>query len=147
MHRFLYDCVVVKEEDGFLASFPQLPGCFTDGDTREEAIENAEEALEAYVADAVNRGEPLPSYESSAEVVAVSVKMSDLEARRAACRTFKEAALDLSVSPSRITALVKAGKLDVVLIDGHRMVTIESIERYAASERRAGRPKKFVALS
>ena len=147
MHRFLYDCVVVKEDDGFVASFPQLPGCFTDGDTREEAIKNAKEALEAYVADAVNRGEALPSYESTAEVVAMSVKMNDLEVKRAACRTFKEAALDLSFSPSRITALVRAGTLDVVLIDGHRMVTIESIERYAASERHAGRPRKFIAQS
>ena len=147
MYRFLYDCVVVKEDDGFIASFPQLPGCLADGDTREEAIGNAEEALEAYVADSVNRGEALPAYEPSAEVIAISVKMDELQAQKAACCTFKEAALDLTVSPSRITALVKAGKLDVVLIDGHRMITIEGIERYIASGRNVGRPKKFVALS
>ena len=43
-------------------------------------------------------------------------------------------------------ALVKAGKLDVELVDGRRMITIDSIERYAAQERHAGRPKKFVAV-
>lgn len=35
--RYSYDCVITREADGYVASFPQLPGCFTDGDTREEA--------------------------------------------------------------------------------------------------------------
>ncbi len=146
MHRFMYDCVVTKEDDGYCASFPQLPGCHADGDTRAEAIENASEALEAYVADAVNGGEAMPAYERSAEVLAISVEMGEQKAARAACRTFKDAALDLSVAPSRVTALVKAGKLDVVLVDGRRMITIESIERYIVNGRNSGRPKKFVAL-
>ena len=41
---------------------------------------------------------------------------------------------------------IKAGKLDVELVGGRRMITIGSIERYAAQERHAGRPKKFVAV-
>lgn len=36
--RFTYDCVLIKEDDGYCASFPQIPGTFADGDTREEAI-------------------------------------------------------------------------------------------------------------
>ena len=147
MGRYMFDCVVTKEDDGYCASFPQLPGCVTDGDTRDKAVRNADEALRAYLADCLNRGEALPVYERTAEVVSLSIELAEDEARRAACRTFKEAAQDLKVTPSRVTALVKAGRLDVTLVEGKRMVTIESIERYAASARHAGRPKKFVALS
>ena len=104
------------------------------------------EALMAFLADDLNNGRAPAGYERSAEVVALSVEIDHEDAREAACRTFKDAALDLKVSAPRITALVKAGKLDVELVDGRRMITIDSIERYAAQERHAGRPKKFVAV-
>ena len=123
--RFTYDCVLIKEDDGYCASFPQIPGAFADGDTREEAIAHATEALMAFLADDLNNGLTPAGYER---------------------RTFKDAALDLKVSAPRITALVKAGKLDVELVDGRRMITIDSIERYAAQKRHAGRPKKFIAV-
>lgn len=144
--RFTYDCVLIKEDDGYCASFPQIPGAFADGDTREEAIAHATEALMAFLADDLNNGLTPAGYERSAEVVALSVEIDHEDAREAACRTFKDAALDLKVSAPRITALVKAGKLDVELVDGRWMITIDSIERYAAQERHAGRPKKFVAV-
>ena len=42
---------IILEEDeevgGFIASFPGLPGCFSEGDTVEEAIENIKEAIQA----------------------------------------------------------------------------------------------------
>ena len=28
--RFTYDCVLIKEDDGYCASFPQIPGAFAD---------------------------------------------------------------------------------------------------------------------
>ena len=46
--RFTYDCVLIKEDDGYCASFPQISGAFADGDTREEAIAHATEALMAF---------------------------------------------------------------------------------------------------
>ena len=49
--RFTYDCVLIKEDDGYCASFPQIPGAFADGDTREEAIAHATEALMAFLAE------------------------------------------------------------------------------------------------
>ena len=30
--RFTYDCVLIKEDDGYCASFPQIPGAFADGE-------------------------------------------------------------------------------------------------------------------
>jgi len=42
--------VLEPGEDGFfLASVPALPGCHTQGKTREEAISNAEEAIKGWL--------------------------------------------------------------------------------------------------
>ena len=37
-------------EGGWLASFPDLPGCMSDGETPEEALHNAAEAEDAWLA-------------------------------------------------------------------------------------------------
>ncbi|MDX9715687.1 MAG: type II toxin-antitoxin system HicB family antitoxin [Dissulfurispiraceae bacterium] len=37
------------EEGGFNVTVPALDGCFTQGETEEEAIENAKEAIHAYI--------------------------------------------------------------------------------------------------
>ncbi len=43
--------VVYPGEDGWwVAECPSLPGCISQGKTREEAIENAKEAIRGYVA-------------------------------------------------------------------------------------------------
>ena len=48
------------EEGGFVVSVPDLPGCWTQGETRDEALANAKEAIAAYL-DALNElGRPLP---------------------------------------------------------------------------------------
>ena len=65
--RFTYDCVLIKEDDGYCASFPQIPGAFADGDTREEAIAHATEALMAFLADDLNNGLTPAGYERTAE--------------------------------------------------------------------------------
>ncbi len=38
-----------EEEGGFSVAVPALPGCFTQGETIEEAIEMAKEAISLYV--------------------------------------------------------------------------------------------------
>lgn len=44
------------EEGGYVASFPDLPGCLTVGDTIEEAIKNAEDAKRAWFEAAIEDG-------------------------------------------------------------------------------------------
>jgi len=52
---------VEQDEDGvFVAEVPSLPGCVTQGNTRQEAIENAKEALAAYLESLAAHGEPIP---------------------------------------------------------------------------------------
>ena len=37
------------EEGGFTVFVPSLPGCISEGDTKEEAINNIKEAIELYL--------------------------------------------------------------------------------------------------
>ncbi len=47
-------------DGGFLAFFPDLPGCQTWGDSYEAAVRNAEEALALYVETLIANGDTLP---------------------------------------------------------------------------------------
>jgi predicted RNase H-like HicB family nuclease len=38
-----------SEDGGFTVVVPALPGCISEGDTREEAMENIREAIELYL--------------------------------------------------------------------------------------------------
>lgn len=56
-----FDVVLeAAEEGGFVVSVPDLPGCWTQGETREEALANAKEAIAAYLDGLEELGRPLP---------------------------------------------------------------------------------------
>jgi len=38
-----------QEEGGYTAYVPSLPGCISEGDTKEEALKNIKEAMELYL--------------------------------------------------------------------------------------------------
>ncbi|MBU1195754.1 MAG: type II toxin-antitoxin system HicB family antitoxin [Proteobacteria bacterium] len=38
-----------SEEGGFTAYVPSLPGCISEGESKEEALENIKEAIELYL--------------------------------------------------------------------------------------------------
>ncbi len=38
-----------SEEGGYTAIVPSLPGCLSEGDTREEALKNIREAIELFL--------------------------------------------------------------------------------------------------
>jgi predicted RNase H-like HicB family nuclease len=41
--------LIEEPEGGYSVEVPELPGCFTEGDTRQEALENAREAIACYL--------------------------------------------------------------------------------------------------
>lgn len=43
--KYVYPAVFTPDGGGFLVDFPDLPHCYTDGDTMQEAFDNAEDAL------------------------------------------------------------------------------------------------------
>ncbi len=56
-----YTVILQKEEDGgYVATVPVLPGCASQGDTRQEALKNIEEAIEVYLEDVRAAGENIP---------------------------------------------------------------------------------------
>jgi predicted RNase H-like HicB family nuclease len=56
-----YTVVLEQESDGgFVVSVPALPGCVSQGDTRTEALANIREAIELYVEDCQEAGDPVP---------------------------------------------------------------------------------------
>jgi predicted RNase H-like HicB family nuclease len=59
-------------EDGYwVAECPSLPGCVSQGRTREEAIRNAKEAIEGYVLALQEDGIPVPEDNLDALLLAV----------------------------------------------------------------------------
>ena len=55
--------VVLEDgEDGWIVvSCPALPGCISQGRTREEALANIREAITGFLESMVEHGEPLPT--------------------------------------------------------------------------------------
>ncbi len=49
-----------EEGGGFLATFPDLPGCMADGETPEEAIIDAKGAFECWMKAQKEWGDPIP---------------------------------------------------------------------------------------
>lgn len=47
-------------EGGYMVYVPALPGCATQGDTFEEAQKNARDAIEGYLAVALEHNEEIP---------------------------------------------------------------------------------------
>jgi predicted RNase H-like HicB family nuclease len=64
--------VIYPGEDGYwVAECPSLPGCISQGKTREEAIANAREAIQAYIGALEDDRLPVPPDSFEAMVVAV----------------------------------------------------------------------------
>ena len=51
------------EAGGYVVSCPTLPGCHSQGETREEALANIRDAIEGVLASLKSRNLPLPSEE------------------------------------------------------------------------------------
>lgn len=55
-----FTVVLNSEEDGYVVSVPALPGCTTEGSSREEALRNVQDAIRLYVEDLISDGEAVP---------------------------------------------------------------------------------------
>ena len=63
--------LAMEEGNGWLITFPDLPGCMSDGETPEEAIENGKDALECWIQACKEDGReiPLPGVSSSGKFI------------------------------------------------------------------------------
>jgi antitoxin HicB len=66
---YVFRVELVEEEDGrWSAGVPVLPGCATWGYTKEEALHNVRDAVEAYIRDMQAAGEDIP-HDSTTQVI------------------------------------------------------------------------------
>jgi len=57
-----YTIVLEREADGgYVATVPALPGCVSQGDTRDEVMRNIGEAADLYIGDCIAAGDPVPT--------------------------------------------------------------------------------------
>lgn len=57
----LYRVLVEQDEDGiFVVEVPSLPGCVSQGHTRDEALASIKDAITGYLSSLRTRGEPVP---------------------------------------------------------------------------------------
>ena len=56
-----YRILIEQDEDGiFVAEVPNLPGCISQGKTREESLANIKDAITGYIASLEKHKEPVP---------------------------------------------------------------------------------------
>jgi len=84
-YTILIKPIAADEGGGFLAFFPDLPGCLADGETVQEALENALDALSVWTEVQKDRNIPMPEpgsalAESVALVEGMQKTIAELEA-------------------------------------------------------------------
>lgn len=56
-----YRILIEQDEDGmFVVECPTLPGCVSQGKTRNEALENIKDAIKGYLDSLMKHNEPIP---------------------------------------------------------------------------------------
>ena len=66
------EAIIYRGEDGYwVAECPSLPGCVSQGETKEEAVANIREAIDGWIEAAEAHGLPVPEETFEIHVVAV----------------------------------------------------------------------------
>ena len=60
MHNFRFSVVIEKDEDGYTAFCPELSGCYSQGETYEEVLDNIRDAIRLHLDDRIEAGEKIP---------------------------------------------------------------------------------------
>ncbi len=70
-----YTVLLIPDPDvgGYTVTVPALPGCITEGDTFDEALTNAREAIECHLQGLALDGEPIPEERQAPQLAAVEL--------------------------------------------------------------------------
>jgi len=63
MKAYRLSVIIEKDADGYFAYCPEIQGCYTQGDTYEEALEGIRDAIQLCIEDMKERGEKIPEIE------------------------------------------------------------------------------------
>jgi antitoxin HicB len=75
MNEYRYTIILYPdpEQGGYTVTVPALPGCVTEGETLEEAIAMAKEAIQLYIESLISDGEPIPTEHEHPQAVVIKV--------------------------------------------------------------------------
>jgi predicted RNase H-like HicB family nuclease len=79
MKFYPFQIVIEKEaeDEGYFAYTPNVPGCFSNGKTIEEAKRNIREAIEQHLASMLEHSQPLPQDSRLVHVEELTVAVPD----------------------------------------------------------------------
>jgi predicted RNase H-like HicB family nuclease len=60
MAQLTLPIIVESDADGYFVSCPALQGCYSQGDTYEEAVENIKDAIRLHIEDRIADGDEMP---------------------------------------------------------------------------------------
>ncbi|MBM4279111.1 MAG: type II toxin-antitoxin system HicB family antitoxin [Deltaproteobacteria bacterium] len=64
MSAYKFSVVIERDMNGYFALCPELQGCYAQGDTYEEVLENIKDAIRLHIEDRIESGEEVPQAES-----------------------------------------------------------------------------------
>ncbi|MBI4087252.1 MAG: type II toxin-antitoxin system HicB family antitoxin [Candidatus Liptonbacteria bacterium] len=74
MKRYNFSIIIEHDKDGYFASCPELRGCYSQGETYEEALENIKDAIRLHAEDHLFEKEEFPERDAvSLSTVEISV--------------------------------------------------------------------------
>jgi predicted RNase H-like HicB family nuclease len=73
MKNITLPIVIEADADGYFVSCPALQGCYSQGDTYEEAVENIKDAVRLHIEDRIADGEEIPQVSVSLSTVEIAV--------------------------------------------------------------------------
>lgn len=108
--KYVYPAILFPDDSKIGVSVPDLPGCYTFGDNKAEALITAKDAIEMWLWDAENKGEPIPPTSENletteGEIVTLIVADTDEYRRLSDTRSVKKT---LSIPPWLNTEAEKA---------------------------------------
>jgi len=63
MQKYKLSVVIEKTKEGYFAFCPELQGCYTQGETYEEILENIKDVVRLHIEDRLNNHEEIPQPE------------------------------------------------------------------------------------
>ena len=64
MNVYRFSLIIEKNKEGYFAFCPELQGCYTQGDSYEEVLNNIKDAIRLHLLDRLEDGEEIPQSES-----------------------------------------------------------------------------------
>ena len=148
MARYIYEILLEPEDDTSVwnVTVPDLEGCLTFGESIDDAVAEAADALMTYIASLLKNGDTLPSpvfgNEASKGGMAIALAVEVDASYIVDGVSPSEAATMLGVTRGRVSQMIRAGVLSTYEHAGERVVDLASINDRLAAPRLAGRPRK-----